>query len=268
MRTRTILVTASLVCAVMLTQSSVTPAQDKLTPAEAKAVGKEAFLWGMHPVAIYHLRYNQAQNEKSPAYSGINRLRWYRKPITAADRFATTPNATTLYGVALLDLSTEPVVLTVPEIKDHYWSIQFADNYARWWPLMVGSQFNAPGPLRRLLVGPNWKGKVPAEFVGADIMQSPSDFVAVTARLALTDDTPEELKRVNGIQDSITLMSLRAWEAERIPRTKKIVISSRQSGQIEQADGALVCAIRNRMMNIMTSGPLFKRVNKDLLVDY
>jgi 2-polyprenyl-6-methoxyphenol hydroxylase-like FAD-dependent oxidoreductase len=62
--------------------------------------------------------------------------------------------------------------------------------------------------------------------------------------------------------------ALRAWEAERIPRTRKIVSSSRQSGKIEQADGALVCAVRNRMMNIMTSGPLFKRVNKDLLVEY
>jgi hypothetical protein len=228
MRTRTILVTAALVCAVMLTHPSATRAQDKLTPAEARAIAKEAFLWGMHPVAIYHLRYNQAQNEKSPAYAGINRLRWYRKPIVATDRFATTPNATTLYGTAMLDLSKEPVVLTVPEIKDHYWSIQFADNYARWWPLMVGSQFNAPAPLRRLLVGPNWKGKIPPEFVGADIMQSTSDFAVATARVALTDDTPEELKIVNGIQDGITPRSLSQWvaagkkavKAEDVPVTK------------------------------------------------
>jgi len=199
-----------------------------LTPDEARAIGKEAFLWGMHPVAIYHLRYNLAQNEQSPAYVGMNRLRWYRKPITAADHFATTPNATTLYGTAMLDLSKQPVVITVPEIKAHYWSIQFADNYARWWPLMIGSQFNAPGPMRRLLVGPNWKGTIPAEFVGADIMQSPSDFANVTARVALTDDTPAELKRVNGIQDGITLMSLDQWiaagkkavKAENVPVTQ------------------------------------------------
>jgi 2-polyprenyl-6-methoxyphenol hydroxylase-like FAD-dependent oxidoreductase len=62
--------------------------------------------------------------------------------------------------------------------------------------------------------------------------------------------------------------ALRAWEAERIPRTGKIVTSSRQSGKIEQADGVLLCAFRNRAMSIMTSGKLFKRVNKDLLVEY
>ena len=128
----------------------------QVTAAEARAIAKEAFLWGMHPVAMYHMRYNQVQNEKSPRFTGISRLSWYRKPLTASDRFATTPNATTLYGTAMLDLSKEPVVLTVPEIKNRYWSIQFADNYARWWPVMIGSQFNAPGTIRRLLVGPNW----------------------------------------------------------------------------------------------------------------
>jgi len=198
-------------------QISVTSASAQayapLAPDEAKAIAKEVFLWGMHPVAIYHLRYNLAQNEKSPKYTGINRLSWYRKPMTAADHFATTPNATTLYGTAVLDLSKEPVVVTTPEIRDHYWSVQFADNYARWWPLMIGSQFNAPGKIQRLLIGPNWSGKLPSGFVGAEIIQSPSDFAAVTVRIALTDDTADELKLVNGIQDDITLMSLSQWEA-------------------------------------------------------
>lgn len=200
----------------------------QLTAAEIRAIAKEAFLWGMHPVAIYHLRYNQAQNDKSPRFTGVNRLSWYRTPWTASDRFATTPNATTLYGTAMLDLSKEPVVLMVPEIKHRHWSIQFADNYARWWPHKVGSQFDTPGPLRRLLVGPNWNGKIPAEFVGADIMKSTSDFSVTGARIALTDDTPEELKIVNAIQDSITLMSLSRWiaagkksvKAEDVPFTR------------------------------------------------
>src|SRR5262245_53801843 len=117
--------------------------ESDITPAEAREIAKEVFLWGMHPVAIYHLRYNRTKNKKDPKHADVNRLHWDRKPITAADRSATTPNATTLYGHALLDLAKEPVVVTVPEIRDHYWSIQFADNYARWWPMIIGSQFNA-----------------------------------------------------------------------------------------------------------------------------
>jgi hypothetical protein len=201
--------------------------QVTLKPDEARSIAREAFLWGMHPVAIYHLRYNFAQNEESPRFVGINRLSWDRTPMKALPRIATTPNATTLYGVGFLDLSKEPVVITVPGIEDHYWSVQLHDNYARWWH-MIGSQFNAPGPVRRLLIGPNWSGDLPEGFVGADIVQSSSNFAGVLARVAFTDDTEAELKVVNGIQDRITVMSLSQWiaagrkdvKAEDVPVTK------------------------------------------------
>src|SRR5262249_25374571 len=135
-------------------------------------------------------RYNHVQNEKSPAYVGLGRLRWERV-AKKADRLATTPNATTLYGSGFYDLSKEPAVITVGDIADRYWSIQLVDNYARWWHL-IGSQFNAPGPVKRLLIGPNWSGQIPSEFVGAEIIQSSSDMMCVLGRVALTDDTSED----------------------------------------------------------------------------
>ncbi|MEJ2646733.1 MAG: DUF1254 domain-containing protein, partial [Gammaproteobacteria bacterium] len=231
MRIQTIFVFTALIVAMAIASGSpvlaATSADEKLTPAEAKEIAREAFLWGMHPVAIYHLRFNFAQNELNPRAAGINRLSWFREPMKALPRVATTPNATTLYGVGMFDLSAEPAVIIVPEIEDHYWSVQLHDNYARWWH-MIGSQFNAPGPVRRLLIGPNWSGKLPDGFVGADIVQSQSDFAGVLARVALTDDTEEELKIVNGIQDRITAMSLSQWiaagrkevRAEDVPLTK------------------------------------------------
>ncbi|MFN2265855.1 MAG: DUF1254 domain-containing protein, partial [Anaerolineales bacterium] len=78
-----------------------------ITTDEAKSIAKEVFLWGMHPVAIYHLRFNFAQNELNPRAAGINCLSWFRKPMKALPRVATTPNATTLYGVGMFDLSQE-----------------------------------------------------------------------------------------------------------------------------------------------------------------
>ena len=70
---------------------------------------------------------------------------------------------------------------------------------------------------------------MPAEFAGADIMKLTSDFsCSLAARIALTDDTPEEVKIVNAIQDGITLMFLTQWAAagrktvkpEDVPLTK------------------------------------------------
>jgi hypothetical protein len=97
-RRTVILVLVLLLFALALTASAQqkTKPKAKLTATEAKAIAKEAFLWGMHPVAIYHLRYNLAQNDKSPRFVGINRLSWDRKPMKALPRVATTPNAATL----------------------------------------------------------------------------------------------------------------------------------------------------------------------------
>jgi 2-polyprenyl-6-methoxyphenol hydroxylase-like FAD-dependent oxidoreductase len=61
---------------------------------------------------------------------------------------------------------------------------------------------------------------------------------------------------------------LRKWEAERIPRTAKYQKSSRQSGKTEQAENAPICLLRNAALRLATRGPIFRRVNKDLLVDY
>ena len=96
MRMKTTLIHATLLVALLLAPLAAIGADEKLTPAEAKEIAKEAFLWGMHPVAIYHLRFNFAQNELNPRAAGINRLHWDRTPMKAMPRVATTPNATTL----------------------------------------------------------------------------------------------------------------------------------------------------------------------------
>jgi hypothetical protein len=183
-----------------------------LTTAEAREIGKDIFLWGMHPGGIYHLRFHQTQNSKSKNFVGLNRMHWDRRPMKALPRLATTPNATTLYGVGMFDVRREPVVISAGDIKDHYWSVQMYDNYARWWHL-IGSQFNAPGPVRRFLIGPEWKGNIPPEFVGADIVQSSSNFVGVLGRVALRDSTEAEIATVQAIQDSIRVMPLSQWIA-------------------------------------------------------
>jgi 2-polyprenyl-6-methoxyphenol hydroxylase-like FAD-dependent oxidoreductase len=82
-----------------------------------------------------------------------------------------------------------------------------------------------------------------------------------------------------GIEDAVLLAgelargddpveSLRAWEAERIPRTKKIVRSSRVVGKLGQSTRAVPRFFFKRVVSIETRDFFFRRANKDLLVDY
>jgi len=85
----------------------------QLTPEEARSIARDVFFWGMHPVAIYQVRYNFARNRLNRRAVGVNRFHWDRERAKALPRWATKPNATTVYGMAMLDLSKDAVVVTV-----------------------------------------------------------------------------------------------------------------------------------------------------------
>ena len=62
--------------------------------------------------------------------------------------------------------------------------------------------------------------------------------------------------------------TLREWEAERIPRTKRAVLDSRRSGALEQSENPVVRFILNRLIKLVTKGPLYERRHANLLVEY
>jgi 2-polyprenyl-6-methoxyphenol hydroxylase-like FAD-dependent oxidoreductase len=61
---------------------------------------------------------------------------------------------------------------------------------------------------------------------------------------------------------------LRAWEAERIPRTKKMVRSSRAIGRLQQSRNPLLRFIHHQAIRIETRPAFFEKANKNLLVEY
>ena len=62
--------------------------------------------------------------------------------------------------------------------------------------------------------------------------------------------------------------ALRAWEAERIPRTTKMVRYSRQVGRIQQSGNPAVCFYREKVMLPVMTKRVSKKGTADLLVDY
>jgi 2-polyprenyl-6-methoxyphenol hydroxylase-like FAD-dependent oxidoreductase len=61
---------------------------------------------------------------------------------------------------------------------------------------------------------------------------------------------------------------LRAWEAERIPRTTKVVRSSRVIGKLQQSTNPIVGFFHHQAIKVELRPYFFKRANRDLLVEY
>lgn len=184
----------------------------RITPAQIEALTRQAYFWGLQQTGFYELRYVFTQAQQMPAYRGINRLAQNRQLFTARERFATTPNASTLYSGGFFDLSRQPVVVTSPKVDDgRYWSIQALDQYADWF-FMVGSQFTGNAAQRYLIVGPDWKGTLPAGFRGTEVVRAPSNAFSITLRVAVTTRDAADFAAAHRLMDGVSVEPLERWQ--------------------------------------------------------
>src|SRR5437762_1767785 len=110
MKTKTVLVAA---LATVLALTAVRAAD--ITPAEARAIAKEAYIYGFPIVDNYRIQHAYWVDRANPEYKGLWNQIWNSARLfTPADTAIQTPNSDTLYSFIGADLRSKPLVLTVP----------------------------------------------------------------------------------------------------------------------------------------------------------
>jgi hypothetical protein len=106
-------------------------AQSDLTPAEARGIAREAYVYGFPLVDHYRISYAYYVDRTNPEFKALfNEIRNIPRVYTPEDRAIQTPNSDTPYSLAMLDLRSEPVVLTLPAIEpNRYYSVMLVDAY-------------------------------------------------------------------------------------------------------------------------------------------
>lgn len=168
-----------------------------VSPAEARAIAKEAYVYGFPIVDNYRVQYSYFVDRDDPEYKGgWNQVHSTARLYTPADTAIQTPNADTPYSMLGADLRAEPLVLTVPPIQqDRYYSLQFVDGYTYNFAY-VGSRTTGNGGGRYLLAGPGWQGEKPE---GVDeVIRSDTELAFVLYRTQLFG--PSDIEEVRKIQ--------------------------------------------------------------------
>jgi hypothetical protein len=179
-----------------------------ISPAEARVIAKEAYIYGFPLVDSYRIQYDYFLNTKGPEYKApwntlVNTPRVY----TPADTAIQTPNSDTPYSWLGLDLRAEPVVLTLPVIeKGRYFSVQLIDAYTFNFAYL-GSRTTGNNGGSFLIAGPNWKGQKPPGV--KKVIRAETDFVFVVYRTQLFD--PSDLDNVKKVQSGYKAQSLSAF---------------------------------------------------------
>jgi hypothetical protein len=155
------IVTAVFLAVVAIVGTTVL-AGEELTPAEARAIAREAYVYGFPLVDNYRIQHAYFVNRANADYKApFNQLVNIPRVYTPADNAVQTPNSDTPYSWAGLDLRAEPIVLTIPPIEQgRYWSVQLIDSYTHNFAYL-GSRTTGNDGGSFLIAGPSWQGEMP-----------------------------------------------------------------------------------------------------------
>src|SRR5262245_3261163 len=121
-------------------------------------------------------------------------------------------NLDTLYSFANLDLTNEPMVLVVPPMDGgRWWIMQIIDTWNDV-PAAPGSRTHGGKGGAFVIVGPNYKGELPA---GLEVLRCDTSIAMLGGRTFSSG--PSDLPAVHKIQDQYRLIPLSAWNG---PGTK------------------------------------------------
>lgn len=185
-----------------------------VTPAEARAIAREAYLYGFPMVESYKTLYVQAVQKGGPDYKApFNSIKSAASVFTPADKAIVTPNSDTPYSFLWLDLRAEPQVLTLPKVDgQRYMSVQLIDLYTFNFAYLGNRTTGREGG-NFLVAGPNWKGETPAGI--SKVIRSETELAYALYRTQLFG--PQDLAAVKALQAGYRVQPLSAFTHGKAP---------------------------------------------------
>src|SRR5262245_14909122 len=154
----------------------------------------------------------------------------------ASFKTVTAPNADTLYTVVWLDVSKEPWVVSIPDLKGLYALFPMLSGWTDVFQV-PGKRTTGTGAQKYAITGPGWTGTLPA---GVTEYKSPTGMVWLLGRIYCTG-TPEDYKAVHALQDQMAAVPLSSYGKAYKPEPSNVEASweSKKSvrDQVHELDG-------------------------------
>ncbi|WP_185806069.1 DUF1254 domain-containing protein [Streptomyces sp. RP5T] len=190
----------------------------------AYTLGEQAYVYGFPYIYNAELRHGWVTEPPDPKmrmHSAVDHFWHARTLFDASDQEGLAPNVDTLYSCAWVDLSTEPVILSHPEMGDRYFTFELtgitSDNYD-----YVGRRATGPHAGDFALVGPGWEGELPAGV--RRTATAPSPWILVAGRTLI--DGEHDLPAVHALQDQYRLTPLHLYgkQGVTVPERRDVLV--------------------------------------------
>jgi hypothetical protein len=179
--------------------------------AEAFVFGYPLVLMDVSRVVLTSVAYPEAG--KAP----LNQFLHMREFPDASFTDVVSPNADTLYSAAWLDLTAEPIVLSVPGSGGRYYLMPMLSG---WTDVFAspGTRTTGNGAGVFAVTGPGWSGELPP---GVRQLVSPTALVWLIGRTQTNGKS--DYASVHRFQDGLALAPLSAWGFDYAPPAQVLV---------------------------------------------
>ena len=135
----------------------------------------------------------------------INQFAYFRTYPDASDRDVVRFNFDTLYSFAWVDLSSGPVILTVPDTGSRYYLVPTLDMWTDVFS-SLGTRTTGNEAGNFAYVPPGWEGELPE---GIERIHAPTSMIWVMGRIQTNG--PSDYENVHKVQDGLRLTPLNQW---------------------------------------------------------
>ena len=200
---------------VLAVHSLPASAQTNVTPTEARAIAKDAYIYGFPVVDNYRVQHAYFVDHANLEFKAPwNQIRNIPNVYTPEDKAIQTPNSDTPYSMLGMDLRAEPIVLTMPIIeKSRYFSVQLIDAYTHNFAYL-GSRATGNDDGSFLIAGPGWKGEAPDGIKA--VIQSETELVFAIYRTQLFN--PDDIDNVKQVQAGYRVQTLSQFLGKPAPK--------------------------------------------------
>jgi len=189
----------------------------QISEQEAHAIGVDAYVY-FYPLVTMDLTRKQMTNistGKEPGFGPPNTFNNVPVYPSASDRVVVRPNFDTLYSVAWLDLTKEPLIVSVPDTGGRYYLLPMLD---MWTDVFASPGWRTTGTqAQQFLVAPTgWRPDLRDRFVeefrlprDTRRINAPTPHVWIIGRTKT--DGPPDYAAVNKIQAGLKVTPLSEW---------------------------------------------------------
>lgn len=196
----------SVVCAAIMSIASAAAAQTPVSQDEAREIAREAFIYA-YPLVLSEITFRVGKNVVEPIGTSapLNQFGHMRAFPDPSFTIVVRPNADTLYSSLGFDVTTEPLIISVPASNNRYYLLPFLDFWSDIFAV-PGTRTTGNDAQTFAIVGPNWRGTLP---LGVKEYRSPTAIGLLIGRTQTNGKADYEA--VRKFQDGMTAVPLSAY---------------------------------------------------------